>query len=117
MVKKSDLPLLVLMLVAAFLLGTLPCMSMAAQEKAATPPAQAPMGTMAPGHAGHEMVNINTASVAQLEQLPGIGPKMAEEIVKHREAKGPFKSVDEVKNVKGIGDQKFEAVKGMITVK
>lgn len=61
-------------------------------------------------------VNINTATVAELEALPGIGPAKAEEIVKYRTEKGNFKSADELKNVQGIGDKLYEKISGEIEV-
>ena len=50
-------------------------------------------------------VNINTASVAELETLPGVGPAKAEAIVKYREANGNFKSAADLTQVKGIGEK------------
>jgi competence protein ComEA len=61
-------------------------------------------------------VNINTATVAELEALPGIGPAKAEEIVKYRTEKGNFKSAEELKNVQGIGDKLYEKISGEIEV-
>jgi competence protein ComEA len=61
-------------------------------------------------------VNINTASVAELEALPGIGPAKAEAIVKYREEKGNFKSAEDLKNVQGIGDKLFEKISGEVEV-
>jgi len=61
-------------------------------------------------------VNINTASVAQLEALPGIGAKTAQLIVDHRQKNGPFKKVEELMNVKGIGEKSFLKLKPMVTV-
>ncbi|MDY0040403.1 MAG: ComEA family DNA-binding protein [Desulforhabdus sp.] len=61
-------------------------------------------------------VNINTADQSQLESLPGIGPAIAQGIVEHRETQGAFKSVEELKQVKGIGDMKYEAIKDLVTV-
>lgn len=61
-------------------------------------------------------VNINTASKEELNALPGIGPMKAEAIIKYRQEKGLFKSVDELKNVYGIGDKLFERIKSDITV-
>lgn len=60
-------------------------------------------------------VNVNNATVEQLTDLPGIGPAIAAKIVEYRTAH-PFKSVEEVKEVKGIGQAKFDAIKGLITV-
>ncbi|MFA5927046.1 MAG: helix-hairpin-helix domain-containing protein [Patescibacteria group bacterium] len=61
-------------------------------------------------------VNINTASVEQLDALPGIGPTYAKRIVEYREANGKFASIDEVMKVKGIGPKTFEKFKDKITV-
>ena len=61
-------------------------------------------------------VNINTASKEELNALPGIGPIKAEAIIKYRQEKGPFKSVDELKNVYGIGDKLFDRLKSEISV-
>ena len=62
-------------------------------------------------------VNINTASAEQLdEELEGIGPSLAQRIVSYRDANGPFTDIEQIKNVSGIGDKKFEAIKDDITV-
>ena len=61
-------------------------------------------------------VNINTASVQELTSLPGIGQAKAEAIVKYREANGPFKSVDDITKVSGIGPKMLEKLKDEITI-
>jgi competence protein ComEA len=61
-------------------------------------------------------ININTASLGQLDSLPGIGPTYAQRIIDYRSASGGFKSVDELKNVKGVGDKTFEKFKDLITI-
>ena len=61
-------------------------------------------------------VNINTATEAELDKLPGVGPAKAKAIVEDRKKNGPFKTTDDLKRVKGIGDKNFEALKGEITV-
>ena len=61
-------------------------------------------------------VNINTATEAELDALKGIGPAKAKAIVEDRKANGPFKSPEDLKRVKGIGDKTFENLKGDITV-
>lgn len=61
-------------------------------------------------------VELNTASIKELESLHGIGPARAHDIVKYRESNGGFKSIDELKNVKGIGDSTFEAIKKDLSV-
>jgi competence protein ComEA len=60
-------------------------------------------------------VDINTASEEQLTELPGIGPSKAKAIVEYRQAT-PFRSVEEVMNVRGIGESTFDNLKGMLTV-
>lgn len=60
-------------------------------------------------------VNINTATVEELQTLPKIGPKTAEAIVKYRE-EHQFESVDDLLNVKGIGEKKLEQIKPHVTV-
>lgn len=62
------------------------------------------------------VVNINSASAQELDSLPGIGPTYAQRIIDYRTSNGGFKSVDEIKNVKGIGDKTFEKFKDKITI-
>ncbi|OPY57794.1 MAG: ComE operon protein 1 [Pelotomaculum sp. PtaU1.Bin035] len=62
------------------------------------------------------LVNINTADLSQLDTLPGIGPSLAQRIIQYRETNGPFKTIDELKNVSGIGDNRFKDLKDRITV-
>ena len=61
-------------------------------------------------------ININTATASELDTLPGIGPAYAGRIIDYRNANGGFKSIDEIKNVKGIGDKTFEKFKDKITI-
>lgn len=68
---------------------------------------------VAPAIAG---VNINTASKDELIALPGIGPAKAQAIVDYRKANGPFKSVDDLRNVKGIGAKRLEKLRNDISV-
>lgn len=65
---------------------------------------------------GSDTININTASVDELTQLQKVGPKTAENIVAYRDANGPFKTVDDLKNVKGVGDKILELNKDRMTV-
>lgn len=57
------------------------------------------------------VLNINTATVEELQMLPGIGPAIAKDIVKYRTEKGPFKALADLDKVKGIGKQKLEGVR------
>lgn len=63
------------------------------------------------------IVNINSASQAELETLPGIGPSIASKIVNYRKEKGKFSKIEDIKNVSGIGEAKFEKIKKYIKVK
>jgi len=63
------------------------------------------------------LININTADEKLLDSLPGIGPTLAARIVEYRQTKGPFKTIEEIKNVSGIGEKKFADIKDMITVR
>ena len=63
-----------------------------------------------------EKININTANLTELDSLPGIGPAIAQKIIDYREENGKFKKIEDLQNVKGIGDAKFEEVKDNITV-
>jgi competence protein ComEA len=61
-------------------------------------------------------VNLNTATKDELVELPGIGPAKAQAIIDYRTANGPFKSVEQLKDVKGIGAKRFEKLKPELTV-
>ena len=65
----------------------------------------------------NQKMDINTASLEELASLKGIGEKKAQSIVKYRHNNDPFMTIDELKNVNGIGDKLFERIKGEIEVK
>ncbi len=66
--------------------------------------------------ASQEKVNLNTATVAELQTLEGVGEKKAEQIIAYREANGGFKQITDLKAVSGIGEKRFEALKDKLTI-
>jgi competence protein ComEA len=76
----------------------------AAQAKPAQTPAPQPL------------LNLNTATKADLEKLPGIGPSMAQRILDYREKNGAFKKIEELMNIQGIGEKSFLKLRTLVTV-
>ena len=101
--------MLVPLAAAACLLAVHTPTLVAAQSK------QAPRTTPAKSVAG-KVVNINTASVAELNGLPGIGAKTAALIVEYRQKNGPFKKIEELMNVRGVGEKNFLKLKDQVSV-
>lgn len=62
------------------------------------------------------LVNINSATSEEIQTLPGIGPSKAAAFIQYREENGPYRSVDDIKNISGIGEKTFERLKELITV-
>lgn len=73
-------------------------------------------GSAAPAGAKPGKININKATLQDLDGIPGIGPSTAQKIIDYRQEKGKFKSVDELTNVSGIGEKKLDAIKQLLTV-
>lgn len=61
-------------------------------------------------------LNINKATAVELDELPGIGPSIANKIIEYRKSSGGFKSIEELNNVSGIGDKKYDDLKDLITI-
>ena len=103
-----------LMLLAVVAMAAIPAAAQqATAEKPAKPAAAGPAKPAAPAAA---LVNINTATQAQLESLPGLGPKVAERIIEYRQKNGVFKKVEDLMNVKGIGEKNFLKLKARLSV-
>ena len=64
-----------------------------------------------------QTININKATEKEFETLPGIGPSLASKIIEYRNQNGKFESIEDIKNVNGIGDNKYEKINDLITVK
>jgi competence protein ComEA len=88
------------------------------QKGEESPPVSPSSGSSLPSSSsqGDGQVNINTATVEELDTLPGVGPSIAQRIIDYRTTNGPFQSIEDIKNVSGIGDATFEKLKDKITV-
>jgi competence protein ComEA len=85
----------------------------------AAPAGSAPAGGSGSGSASADpsgLVNLNSATQAELEALPGIGPSLAGAIVTERERRGGFRSVNELRDVRGIGEKRFADLKDKVTI-
>lgn len=80
----------------------------------AEPPA--PGASAGKGSTAGSPVDLNTATVADLDGLPGVGPVLAQRIIDWRTANGPFTSVDQLHEVSGIGDRRFQDLKALVRV-
>ena len=72
--------------------------------------------TASDGKASQAQVNLNVATNADLEKLPGIGPALAARIIDYRQKQGGFKKVEDLMNVRGIGEKNFLKLKPLVTV-
>ena len=93
-------------------LGLVATATAASAQEAAKPSAKASTSSASSG----TPINLNTATVAQLETLPGIGKSTAERILEYRQKNGGFKKVEDLMNVRGIGEKSFLKMKALITV-
>ena len=85
---------------------------------AATPQSQTPAvaASAPPSAPSKPLLNLNTATIDQLETLPGIGRKTAERIIEYRTKSGSFKRIEDLMNVKGIGEKSFLKLKPLVAV-
>ena len=88
----------------------------APEETAPGDPAEEPPAE-APAQDEDGRIDLNTATAADLETLPGVGPVLAARILDYRAAYGPFRAVEELLNVSGIGEKKLEAIRSLVTVR
>jgi competence protein ComEA len=81
--------------------------------KSAAPAVSYPGGANA-GDDGVKKIDINAADASQFATLPGIGPKISQAIVAYRDENGPFRDIEDIRGVGGIGEKRFEAIKELI---
>jgi competence protein ComEA len=93
----------------------LPTSDEVAAGTVAGPAAATGTGGASASPAGGAVVNINSATAAELETLPGVGPSTAQKIVDDREKNGPFSVPDDLMRVPGIGPKKFEAMRDLVS--
>ncbi|AGK54993.1 ComE operon protein 1 [Bacillus sp. 1NLA3E] len=79
---------------------------------------QSSNGGLSAGSLGSESnkININSADEAELETLPGIGPSKSAAIIEYRTTTGPFKSIEDIQSISGIGEKTFEKLKDKIAI-
>jgi comEA protein len=94
---------------ALVLVAALVCVSSPLAAQRATKPPVAAVVSTGP-------VNLNSATAAQIASLPGIGPTTADLVVQYREKNGPFKKIEEIMNVRGVGEKSFLRIKDRLTV-
>jgi len=103
------------MLLAVAAMAVIP--AAAAQQAKASPAPGAKAGASSkPAASSSAPININTATQAQFESLPGVGAKAAQRILEYRKQNGPFKKVEDLMNVKGFGEKTFLKLKPLLTV-
>jgi competence protein ComEA len=101
----------------ALSLVVLSCLLCAAPSAAPAQATQSKGGARSAAKPGSTaIVNLNTASASDLENLPGIGAKTAARIVEYRQKNGPFKKIEELMNVRGVGEKNFVKLKAQISV-
>jgi competence protein ComEA len=103
----------VLMFLAVIAIAAIPA---AAQQPSPAKAAKPAAGAAKPAETTTAPVNINTATLAQLESLPGVGTKAAERILEYRQKNGNFKKIEDLMNVQGIGEKSFLKLKPLLTV-
>jgi competence protein ComEA len=106
---------MLLTIVAVITTGALPAAAQQQSSMKAAKPAAAAKSAK-PAATATAPVNLNTATQAQLESLPGVGAKAAERILEYRQKNGKVKKIEDLMNVKGIGEKSLLKLKPLLTV-
>ena len=100
------------MLRSAFLLALVAVLGFGSATTGSAQQAAAPTGQTA----AQDVVDLNSATAVQLETLPGVGPRTAERIIEYRRDNGSFEKIEDLMNVRGIGERSFLRLRPLVTV-
>jgi len=86
------------------------------EKKVLEPPKRSVTSENLETNTSNKKINLNTATLKELDSLPGIGKELGKRILDYRESKGNFSSIEELKKIKGIGQKTFEKLKDLVTI-
>ena len=104
------------LVVVALLVGTQTWLVAQSAQPAKRPAAKAAAAKTETATPAPAVVNLNSATAEQLDSLPGIGPAVASRIIEYRQKNGPFKKIEDLMNVRGVGEKSFLKIRNRLTV-